>query len=558
MKNGIRKIHKGESRRSFLVLSIYCAIMLLFTFTFTHDAVANLFYTAETQITTDTSEQFDPSISGTKIVYSDLRNEDADIYFYDIKSKTETPITYLGGDQLLNDISGNLVVFTDYGGSSADINVYNCATGAMKNISNHPAAQRNPAISGNLIVFEDNRNGNSDIYLYNFATGTETRLTDDDGHQINPAISGNIVVWEDYRNVNDDANADIYMLDLSTGIETQVTTHLSRDREPDIDGDIITFTSNRSSPGDVYYYRISTGEMVAVTNDAEYQRNPAVSGNCIAYEHWWGDDNSDIFVYNIPLAVSECVIADLKHQYLHDISGNQIVYTDDRNGNLDLYLSEFSFHDVEIDVSPLVYDFGEVETGTSSSFIVSISNDGLVGFLSGYIYFEEGSNPDFTITVPPTLPILIDDGQTFDVEITYTPSNIGSVEGTLLIESNDLDEPLVAVQLTGTGVSYEPPPSQQISDILTFIDVSIANDTLVGIGPGNSALNRIKALKNMIESAGDHIESGDLEKACEQLYNIYLKMDGVAPPISPPDFVDGDAREELEDMILKLMQDIGC
>ncbi len=552
MKNGIRKIHKGESRRSFLVLSIYCAIMLLFTFTFTHDAVAHLFYTAETQITTDPSDQFDPSISGTKIAYSDLRDADANIYFYDIESQTETPITYLGGDQLLNDISGNLVVFTDYGEGNADIYVYNCVTEVLEQITDDPVSQRNPAISGNLIVFEDNRNGDFDIYLYNFATGIETRLTDDDGQQIKPVISGTIVAWEDYRN----ENADIYMLDLSTGVEIPIARNAAAERDPDVDGDIITFTTDRSSPGDVYYYRISTGEMVAVTNGFQYQRNPAVSGDCIAYEDW-GDDNSDIFVYHIPLAVSECVIADVNHQYLHDISGNRIVYTDDRNGNLDLYLSEFSFHNVEIDVSPLVYDFGEVETGTSSSFIVSISNVGFVGFLSGHIYFEEGSNPDFT-SVPSTIPILIDAGQTLDVVLTYTPSNIGIVEGTLLIESNDLDEPLVAIELTGTGVSYEAPPSQQINDILTFIDVSIANETLVGTGPGNSALNRIKALKNMIESAGDHIESGDLEKACEQLYNIYLKMDGAAPPISPPDFVGGDAREELENMILKLMQDIGC
>jgi len=556
MKKDVKSFVSGDSKRKFLIM-IFCCLIILFTFsTTTREAAAYDISSTETQLTTDLSDQFDPSISGTKIVYSDLRNKDADIYIYDIDSETEIRID-MPGDQLLNDISGNLVVFTDYGTGNSEILVYNWFTNAaLRNITNHSASQRNPAISGNLIVYEDSRNGNSDIYLYNLATDTETRLTDDDAHQINPAISGNIVVWEDWRN----DNGDIYMFDLLIGNETQITNDTNQDMEPDVDGDIIAFTSKRDSPGDVYYYRISTGDMVAVTNNSEYQRNPAVSGNYIAYEDWTDEVNGNIniSVYSIPLAASECVIDAVSHQYWHDISGNRIVYTDLRNDNCDLYLSEFSFHDVAIEVSPLTYDFGEVEIDAFSSFIVSISNVGVTGFLACNVYFEEGSNPNFTTAVPPMIPILVDAGQTFDVEVTFTPSNIGSVTGTLFITSTDPDESLIGVSLTGAGVSVEIPPSQKINDILTFIDESVETGTLVGTGPGNSALNRVKALKNMIESTGNLIESGDLVKACEQLYNIYLKMDGFAPPISPPDFVDGIAREELAKMVLELMQDIGC
>ncbi len=59
----------------------------------------------------------------------------------------------------------------------------------------------------------------------------------------------------------------------------------------------------------------------------------------------------------------------------------------------------------------------------------------------------------------------------------------------------------------------------------------------------------------MIEAAGDLIGTGDIDEACAQLMAAHKKCDGLP---RPPDFVAGEAREDLAQMILNLMASLGC
>ncbi|MBA7653130.1 Outer membrane protein assembly factor BamB [subsurface metagenome] len=95
----------------------------------------------------------------------------------------------------------------------------------------------------------------------------------------------------------------------------------------------------------------------------------------------------------------------------------------------------------------------------------------------------------------------------------------------------------------------------EVDDILEFFDMSVEQGTLVGEGPGKSDRGRTKALRNIIETAKDFIEVGDIESACQQLLGAYKRCDGL--PI-PPDFVGGDAAPGLADMIQDLMDSLGC
>ena len=78
---------------------------------------------------------------------------------------------------------------------------------------------------------------------------------------------------------------------------------------------------------------------------------------------------------------------------------------------------------------------------------------------------------------------------------------------------------------------------------------------LVGDGKGNSANRRLDTLRNMLEMANDLINTGDIEGACGQLTVIKRKCDGDSPP---PDMVTGEAATELYNMILELMEALGC
>jgi len=95
----------------------------------------------------------------------------------------------------------------------------------------------------------------------------------------------------------------------------------------------------------------------------------------------------------------------------------------------------------------------------------------------------------------------------------------------------------------------EPPVEPTVAAVLTFFGAAVADGTLVGNGPGNSADGRKGALRNQIEAAGDLISEGYMDEACEQLMNAYLRCDGLP---TPPEFVAGPAAPTLAGMILDL------
>ncbi len=226
-------------------------------------------------------------------------------------------------------------------------------------------------------------------------------------------------------------------------------------------------------------------------------------------------------------------------------------------GSHGLALSGLTFP--EIDVAPLVYDFGDVQVGTASTTIVTISNVGNGELTVSDVGLQAGSSGDFSITAAPNLPAVIaPGGSALDVEITYSPVAEANSWAVLEIVSDDADESVVEVSLAGVGVIEEPPPEDPIAAILEFFDTSVADETLVGNGPGESGGARLVALRNMIEAAGDVIAAGSLEGGCQQLQRANERTDGFSPPGSPPDFVMGDATEELANMIQDLVTSLGC
>lgn len=200
---------------------------------------------------------------------------------------------------------------------------------------------------------------------------------------------------------------------------------------------------------------------------------------------------------------------------------------------------------------PSSLDFGEVEVGDSSTLAVTVTS--LVGthqIVSASLAY---GGPEFYIVSVDTGTLL--EGQSGDVVVGFSPSAVGEFSGVAAVIVLNLGYKIFAVPLTGEGVLFEPDPEEQIAEILDFIDMSVDAGDLEGTGNGNSPTNRLNALMNMIEAAGDLIEAGDIDEACGQLMAVYNKCDGEFPP---PDFVEGDAREELAQMIIDLMASLGC
>jgi len=219
----------------------------------------------------------------------------------------------------------------------------------------------------------------------------------------------------------------------------------------------------------------------------------------------------------------------------------------------DLTLYYMSVDQLGINVSPSFYDFGDVEVGFSISFILIISNVGDNDLTVSDVRLDISSDPDYALTDLPILPVVLLPDGVIDVEITYSPTVSGLSSATVLIDSDDPDEPVVSVELVGAGVITELPPDEQIAQVLDFYEASVTDGSLVGSGPGQSAGRRLNALNNMLESAGDLIESMLYDEARQQLESAYKKTDGFP---KPPDFVAGPAASELSAMIQDLITDL--
>jgi hypothetical protein len=213
------------------------------------------------------------------------------------------------------------------------------------------------------------------------------------------------------------------------------------------------------------------------------------------------------------------------------------------------------------------YDFGKVVVGTSKLATLNISTDSIdevllirLTLINNYCALSINSE----VPLPKPLPE--------DIDINYAPSEEGPCTSTLDIATTSGS---ATVTLTGTGIITQ---EITINGILGFFDSCVAADvpSLEGYVPNKSdkkrsadkitdgngsdklAENRLNALRNMIETAGDLIDSEKNDEACGQLEAVYKKMDGLNTPGDSIDFVEGSAVVVLADMVQDLMGKLEC
>jgi hypothetical protein len=106
--------------------------------------------------------------------------------------------------------------------------------------------------------------------------------------------------------------------------------------------------------------------------------------------------------------------------------------------------------DADIVVAPLALDFGTITVGTTLTLTTTISNVG--GADLTVTSFTPTGSVDFSLNPATQLPpFTIAPGGSVDVSVDYTPGEAAADVGTLIIASNDPDEPTVTVSLAGTG-----------------------------------------------------------------------------------------------------------
>jgi ribosomal protein S20 len=209
-------------------------------------------------------------------------------------------------------------------------------------------------------------------------------------------------------------------------------------------------------------------------------------------------------------------------------------------------------------ISSTGYDFEEVEIGSSETTMVTITNLADTDAVITGIVFANTTCSDFSIPHTPD-NLTIPAKGIIEVEIGYTPSSIGTCSDTLRIYNGTPFPNMVT--FVGTGIEpvvtkldlfYARKQSlDQIAQIKSFVNESLANESLKGTGKGKRMANkREKSFYKMLVIATHMIENGNIEAAHNKLNSIYKKIDGKP---NPEDFVTGNAAGDLAAQVQNLI-----
>ena len=81
------------------------------------------------------------AISGDRIVWADYRNGNYDIYLYDLLTDTESQITTDSANQYGPAIYGDLIAWSDYRNANSAIYLYNISTHTESQITSGSGGQ---------------------------------------------------------------------------------------------------------------------------------------------------------------------------------------------------------------------------------------------------------------------------------------------------------------------------------------------------------------------------------------------------------------------------------
>ena len=148
--------------------------------------------------------------------------------------------------------------------------------------------------------------------------------------------------------------------------------------------------------------------------------------------------------------------------------------------------------DCTISVLPLALNFADVVIGNSATLNTTVSNTGNADCVVDALTLA--GSTDFSLGAV-SLPLTVAPGMSADVPIIYTPSAAGSDSGSLDVSSNDPDQPLITVSLSGNGIA----PALMDYDITGFRTTKRVN------------INRVKpiGIKLVVKNVGGVIGNAD-------------------------------------------------
>ncbi|MFH1111938.1 MAG: S8 family serine peptidase [Patescibacteria group bacterium] len=299
------------------------------------------------QITSNTRRQRFPKISSLgKIVFAEYTTESAGyFYLYDLISKR---MQVISNSVIIYppDISDKIVAWD----ADDAIKIYNLATQLVE----HSLSPDFPwlSVSGNNVIYN--------LHLYDNLIDKSKQIKSVFGWAYMNDISEKFIAFQ-YRDAFEEHHLGIY--DLTSDTERQIAIESKPYNGSwgylgvSISGQRVVWSDLRNdsngacySPpwsdpdcnADIYMYDIATDTEQRITTNTKAQTDPVISGNRIV----WQDNrngNWDIYVYDLTTGQEQQVSTGpgWNSEETPDISSFGIVWQDDRNGNWDIYFRKF-------------------------------------------------------------------------------------------------------------------------------------------------------------------------------------------------------------------------
>lgn len=204
----------------------------------------------------------------------------------------------------------------------------------------------------------------------------------------------------------------------------------------------------------------------------------------------------------------------------------------------------------DIAVSQNECNFGQADIGTTQTGVVSVCNLGNAVLTIQSLQILQDENTQFGLAPLKVVPLMLEPNTAVDVEILYNPVVEGLSQAVLQLTSNDPDNPVIQVAVSGEGIAVVLSPSQQAAQILDVFEFTVSEGLVQGVGSTQSAENKVRDFAKMLLAADELLLAGYEDSALEMLLMIEAKCDGQK---SPRDFVQGDAADELNAMINELI-----
>jgi hypothetical protein len=204
----------------------------------------------------------------------------------------------------------------------------------------------------------------------------------------------------------------------------------------------------------------------------------------------------------------------------------------------------------DIEVSQYDYDFGQTDIGTTQMGVLTVYNLGNAALTIQSLQLEQDENLQFGFTHLKVMPLTLAPNTALDIEISYDPVLEGLAQAAFRLTSDDPNDSVVEVALSGEGIPIVLLPEEQIAQILDAYDLAVEEDLIQGIGRKRFAARRIRIFRKMLTIAENLIAGGYNDKALKVLLATEKKCDGQK---RPKDLIKGPGTADINTLINELI-----